>query len=136
MPRPPQDVTDAELAVLEVLWQRGPSGRRQITDLLYPGGGPAHYTTVQKLLERLEIKGHVTKERGPEGVLTFTAAVGREELISRRLLDVAEKLCGGSLAPLLMNLVRTKSLTPREIDELRALVEDLTRQAKTKGKHR
>src|SRR5437867_3096103 len=59
MPRPPQDVTDAELAVLEVLWTQGPSSRRQIADVLYPGGQPAHYTTVQKLLERLESKGHV-----------------------------------------------------------------------------
>jgi predicted transcriptional regulator len=136
MPRSPRDVTDAELAVLQVLWERGPSARRHITDLLYPGGGPAHYTTVQKLLERLEAKGHVTRERGPDGVLTFTATVGREELISRRLLDVAEQLCGGSLAPLLMNLMRTRPLTPREIDELRALVEELSRQAKTKSKHR
>jgi BlaI family transcriptional regulator, penicillinase repressor len=134
MPRTPQDVTDAELAVLQVLWERGPSSRRQLTDVLYPEGGPAHYTTVQKLLERLEAKGHVRKERG--GVLTFTAAVGREELISRRLLDVADKLCGGSLTPLLMNLVRAKPLTPREIDELRALVEELGKEAKGKGKHR
>jgi predicted transcriptional regulator len=134
MPRTPQDVTDAELAVLQVLWERGPSSRRQLTDVLYPEGGPAHYTTVQKLLERLEAKGHVRKERGD--VLTFSAAVGREDLISRRLLDVADKLCGGSLTPLLMNLVRAKPLTPREIEELRALVEELGKEAKLKGKHR
>src|SRR6266545_2566363 len=104
MARTPQDVTDTELAVLQVLWERGACTRRQITDALYPGGGPAHYTTVQKLLERLEGKGHVTHVRG-EPVLTFRAAIDREGLISRRLQDVAEKLCGGSLTPLLMNLV-------------------------------
>src|SRR6516165_8714256 len=101
MGRSPQDVTDTELAVLQVLWDRGPATRRQITDVLYPGGGPAHYTTVQKLLERLEGKGYVNCDRRRE-VLTFTAAVDRGQLISRKLLEMADKLCGGSLTPLLM----------------------------------
>jgi predicted transcriptional regulator len=135
MARTPQDVTDAELAVLQVLWDRGPATRRQLTDVLYPGGGPAHYTTVQKLLERLETKQFVTRERG-DGVRTFRAAVGREELISRRLRDVAEKLCGGSLTPLLVNLVRTEALSERELQELQALIDDLGRQAKRKGDRR
>jgi predicted transcriptional regulator len=119
--RPAQDVTDAELAVLQVLWAQGPATRRQITDVLYPNKGPAHYTTVQKLLERLEEKGHVTSSRGP-GVRTFTAAVGRDELISRRLQDVAAKLCGGSLTPLLMNLVRAQGLSAEELAELEELL--------------
>jgi predicted transcriptional regulator len=132
MARTRQDVTDAELAVLQVLWDAEPATRRQITDALYPGGGPAHYTTVQKLLERLETKGFVRKQRGG-GVRTFRAAVGREELISRRLRDVAEKLCGGSLTPLLLNLVRADALSDRDLQELRELIDDLSRQAKRKG---
>ncbi len=83
MPRMPQDVTDAEMAVLQVLWDQGPANRRQITDLLYPGGGPALYTTVQKLLERLEAKGYVTKDRG-EGVRTFTAGPGHPPRLAGR----------------------------------------------------
>ena len=129
MPRTPQDVTAAELAVLEVLWERGPSTRRQIADVVYPGGDPAHYTTVQKLLERLEEKEYVHSEG--QKVRTFTALVSREELISRRLLDVANKLCGGSLTPLLMNLVRARPLTPQEIQELQDLIgEELQRKRK------
>jgi predicted transcriptional regulator len=135
MARTPQDVTDTELALLHVLWDRSPATRRQLTDALYPGGGPAHYTTVQKLLERLEAKGCVRTNRGGS-MLTFTATVGREELISRRLLDVAEKLCGGSLTPLLMNLVRAKPLTARELQELQDLITELSRQAKRKGDKR
>src|SRR2546423_144416 len=135
MPRTPQDVTDAELAVLQVLWERGTATRRQLTDALYPDGGPAHYTTVQKLLERLEAKGHVRSGRG-EGVRAFTAVVDRDRLISRRLRDVAAKLCGGSLTPLLMNLVRAQPLTPRELRELQDLVKELSRQARGKGEPR
>jgi predicted transcriptional regulator len=135
MARTPRDVTDTELAILQVLWDRGPVTRRQITDVLYPQGGPAHYTTVQKLLERLEGKGYVRKERDAD-VLTFTAVVGREQLISRRLRDVADKLCGGSLTPLLMNLVRARPLAPGELDELRALLDELQQKPPSRGKKR
>jgi predicted transcriptional regulator len=126
MARLPQDSpSEAELAVLQVLWERGEATRRDIADVLYPGGSPSHYTTVQKLLERLERKGYV-RRTGAEAVRTFVAVVSRDELISRRLLDVAEKLGGGSLAPLLMNLVKTRPLTAKELDELRDLVRALT----------
>jgi predicted transcriptional regulator len=130
MPRTPQDVTDTELAILQVLWEEGTASRRQITDELYPGGGPAQYATVQKLLERLEGKGLVRHDRGGDGVLTFTALVAREEFISRRLLEMAERLCKGSLTPLLMNLVRAKPLTTRELQELKDLVKELARRPK------
>src|SRR5262245_49061843 len=126
MGRTPQDVTDTELAILQVLWDQDTSNRRQITDALYPDGGPSHYATVQKLLERLEAKGYVTSER-TAGVLAFRPAVGRDELISRKLLAVAEKLCGGSLTPLLTNLVRNERMTPQALDELRGLIDELSR---------
>lgn len=124
MARTPQDVTDAELAILQLLWERGPLTRRQISDVLYAGSGAASYTTVQKLLERLESKHYVAKGDSGSG-LTFAATVGREELIGRRLLEVADKLCGGSLAPLLMNLVRARPLTATELKELQDVLKQL-----------
>jgi predicted transcriptional regulator len=124
-------VTEAELAVLQALWERGPATRRQLADQLYPGGTTADYTTVQKLLERLEAKGYVSQRRDPAGLM-FAAAVAREELISRRLRHVADKLCGGSLTPLLMNLVRARPLSAQELQELQELLQDLSRQARRK----
>ena len=56
MARTPQDITDAELAVLTLLWEQGRCTVRYLTDTIYPGGSGAHYATVQKLLERLENK--------------------------------------------------------------------------------
>jgi BlaI family transcriptional regulator, penicillinase repressor len=122
-----QDVTDTELAIMQVCWETSPVTRRQITDVLYPGGGPAQYATVQKLLQRLEEKGFVTHEK--DGVqLLFRPTVPREELINRRLQDVAHKLCGGSLTPLLMNLVRAGSVSAEELTALRQLVKSLRQQ--------
>jgi BlaI family penicillinase repressor len=131
MPEAYRDVTDAELAVLQALWDRGPLTRGQVRDILYPGGNAAHYGTVQKLLERLEAKACVRRRRVSTGLI-FTPTVSRDELIHRRLLDMAEKLCGGALTPLLMNLVQAKPLTASELDELRELVEGMRRQAKGK----
>lgn len=119
------DVTDAELAVLRLLWDRGTQNRRQLTDALYPEGGPAHYTTVQKLLERLAAKGFVRSTMS-RGVRHFSAAVGRDRLIRSRLRAVADKLCDGSLAPLLSHLVEAGPLSEAEIAELRSLVRRLT----------
>src|SRR5215467_9586858 len=113
MARTPQDVTDTELSILQALWDRQPATIRQLTDVLYPGGGTAHYATVQKLLDRLEAKGCVVRRRAG-GPHVFEAAVGRDELIGRKLEDVAEKLCGGSLTPLLTHLVRTGRWSNRE----------------------
>jgi predicted transcriptional regulator len=130
MARTPQDVTDTELAVLQVLWDGGPATIRQLTEVLYPGGGAAQYATVQKLLDRLESKGCVHRDRS-ESAHSFRAAIARDELIGRRLQDVAEKLCGGSLTPLLTHLMRSRPLSARERQELRSLINELDRK---KGK--
>jgi len=121
MTRPPHDVPQAELAVLEVLWELGAATRRQITDRLYPGGGASAYTTVQKLLQRLENRQLVARQGGSERLL-FLARVSKDELISQRLADLADRLCGGSLTPLLLNLVKTRPLSAAEVEQLRALV--------------
>ena len=129
MARTPKDVTDAELAVLQVLWAAAPATIRQITDQLYDGGTASHYATVQKLLERLETKGYVSHRAGGRAK-EFVAAVDREELIARRLQATADKLCEGSLAPLLTQLVRSAPLTAADIRKLRGLVGELAQKKK------
>lgn len=129
MERTPQDVTDAELAVLQALWDRGPATIRQLTDLLYPAGTEAHYATVQKLLERLETKGHVARDRSGHAHV-FRALTDRDRLIGRRLRALAEKLCGGLMTPLLTHLLRAETLSPRERQELRSLIDELDRKKK------
>ena len=124
MARTPRDVTHAELAVLQVLWDHGPATVRLLTDTLYPEGTAAQYATVQKLLERLEGKGCVERDRRPWPHV-FQATIDRDELIGRQLRAVAEKLCGGSLTPLLTHLVRTRRLDAQERQELRDLIDEL-----------
>ena len=127
--RATEDVTDTELAILQVLWDRGEATRRQVTDALYPGGGESHYATVQNLLGRLERKGFARRDRG-DGTLSFAATVDRDELIRRRLQGVADKLCGGAVAPLVMNLVRSRPLSAAEVEELSAFLREQRRRTK------
>lgn len=129
MARTPKDVTDAELAVLQALWDGGPASIRELVDRLYPGGSNSEYATVQKLSERLLDKGYVARDRRRRPN-QFRAALGREELIGRRLRSMADKLCSGSYIPLLSHLVQGGSLTREEIAALRDQVEALDGKAR------
>ena len=121
---PRTDVTDAELAVLHALWENAPATVRTLTNVIYPDGEAAHYGTVQKLLQRLEAKECVerTPDRSP---LEFTATVSREDLVDLRVQQVVDKLCAGSLTPLLTHLTQRRDLSSAERRELRAFVRGL-----------
>jgi predicted transcriptional regulator len=127
MAKYPQDVTDAELAVLQVLWEQGAATIREITERIYPAQSESDYATVKKLLARLEAKECVTRDRS-RSVHSFSAAVERGDLIGRRLQDVADTLCEGSWTPLLTHLVGTQKLTPKQQQMLAKLIDDLERK--------
>jgi BlaI family transcriptional regulator, penicillinase repressor len=122
-----QDVTDAELNVLQILWDEGPVTIRQLADVLYPNDGDAGYATVQILLKRLEAKNHVHRDRRSHAHL-FSALTDRDTLVGRRLRRMAEKLCGGLMGSLLTHLVRAEELSAIERQELRALMDELDRK--------
>jgi BlaI family transcriptional regulator, penicillinase repressor len=132
MNRIPKDVTDAELEVLQALWGQGrPTTVRQLVELLYPDRGmqassalKAEYASVLKLLERLEAKEYVRRNRD-QPVQVFEASVDREGLLGRWLDAVAETLYGGSLTPLLANLISSQRLTSEDRASLRALLGEL-----------
>jgi BlaI family penicillinase repressor len=122
-------VPEAHLAVLQVLWEQGEATRRQIAEVLYPAGTPANYSTVQKLLERLEERGLV-RRGGTERQRAFAATLTRDEWLGRRLGHLADRLCGGALTPLVLNLVKVRPLTAGELDELRAFVREQERKGR------
>lgn len=126
MPRKAKDVTDAELAILQILWEEGSTTVRRLAERLYPDEPDKQVPTVQKLLGRLEAKGCVARDRAvwPH---SYTASVERDELVGRRLETTAEELCGGSIGPLLSYLVRGRALSDDERAMLRGLLDDLDR---------
>ena len=116
------DVTDAELRVLEVLWERGPATIRAIREVLYPAGGASKAATVLKLLERLENKQLVRRDRS-RATQKFEVLIGRDALIGSQLRRIAERLSGNSLAPLLAHLVQCAALSDEERARLRDLLD-------------
>jgi predicted transcriptional regulator len=115
--------------VLEALWQSGPATIRELTAQLYPRGSTSDYATVQKLLERLEDKGCVSRDRAAFAH-RFAATVAREDLIGRQLESVAQKLCEGSLTPLLLHLVQATPLSPEQRAELRRMLDEAEARAR------
>ena len=113
MARQHENVTDTELAILDVLWKEGPTTIRKIADELYPKGKFSEYATVQSLLQRLEAKGYVARDRRSFAHM-YRAKVERPVLIGQRLQEVADKLCEGSLTPLLLQLAEGTRLTDEQ----------------------
>ena len=127
MVKTPRDVTEAELSVLQVLWQLGPATIRAITEQLEPDRVDAYYSTVKKLLERLETKGFVKRE--PAGIaFVYEAYIARDELVGRRLQEVAETLCEGSLTPLLTQLAQHTDLNRKQQKVLMDLIDELAKK--------
>lgn len=115
-------LANAELAVMELLWDEGRLTSRAIRERLYPGSESSQHGTVQRLLQRLEDKGFVLRDRSLP-VNFFSAAMSREDYASRQLESLAERLTGGSLAPLFTHLIEQKRLSRSEIERLRRILE-------------
>jgi predicted transcriptional regulator len=114
-------VTDAELAVLKILWQRGPLSAKAITATLYPDGAESEFASVHSFLQRLERKGLVHRDRS-EFVHSFSAAMTQADIAGQELETLAARLGETSIAPLIMQLVEQKRLSEKEAAEIRKLL--------------
>lgn len=115
-------LANAELAVINLLWQNDRLTARQIRERLYPDATKAQHGTVQKLLQRLEDKGYVKRDRSLS-VHLFLAAISRQTYAGRQLESLATKLTGGSFALLITHLVEEKKIARDEIDRIRAILD-------------
>ena len=121
----PSALANAELAVMELLWQGDRSTARQIREQLYPDPSKAQHGTVQRLLQRLEGKGFVERDRELP-VHLFSAAVSRQAYASGQLESLADRLTGGSLAPLITHLMQEKKISSTEVERLRGILDGRT----------
>ena len=116
----PTPLANAELAVMERLWDDSPQTARALREALYPGKG--QHGTIQRLLQRLEEKGYVRRDKSLP-VHLFAPAVERDAYAAGQVQRLADQLTGGSLAPLLTHLIDQKGLSGGELAKLRALLE-------------
>lgn len=116
-------ITDAEYAVMEVLWDRPRQTAADVCDDVCGQRGWS-LATVKTLLSRLVQKGAVAAE--PDGRrFLYTPLIAREDYVggeSRRLVD---RLFGGSAASLVAHLAESEALTDADLAEIEALLKEL-----------
>lgn len=133
MGRAPREITETELSLLNELWQRHSATVPELTEALYGNTAPALLATVRKLLDRLEAKGCVERDRG-RWPHHYSAVVKREELAGNRLQAAADELFDGDLTPLLTHLVRSRKLSAKDREKLRKLFDEMDEEGTGKGK--
>ncbi len=124
MPHNTPSVTETEFAILNALWDGGPTTVRGIVEAVYRKHTHSLHAGVKSLLERLADKGFVAcRQQG--GVHLFSAAVDRETFVARQLQRLADNNFGGSLTPLLNALVENVKLSRKDREAIRRIIEKI-----------
>jgi BlaI family transcriptional regulator, penicillinase repressor len=125
MPRPPPTrPTDAELAILRVLWDVGPATVRQVHERLNRGrpGKPAGYTTVLKFMQIMAERGLLRRDESQRSHVYHPVA--SEEKTQRRLVsDLLERVFGGSAQALVQQALAAKPASAEELAQIRKLLD-------------
>ena len=115
----PRKPTDGELAILRVLWTRGPSTVRHVAEALERETG---YTTALKLLQIMTEKGLVRRDESSR--THVYEAVASEDQTQRTLVsDLLDRAFGGSAAKLVLQALATSKATPEELVEIKRLID-------------
>ena len=109
-----------QLLIMQVLWQRGRATAREITDAINQSEPIAH-STVQTLLRGLEEKGSVAHE-AQDRTFVFFPLVKEHEFKQSATRDLVERVFGGSVGSLVAHLLKSESVSPEEIEEIRKLI--------------
>lgn len=111
--------TDGELAILRVLWSRGPSTVRQVAEEL---GRDTGYTTALKLLQIMTDKGLVRRDESARTHI-YQAAYSEDQTQRQLVTDLLDRAFGGSAAKLVLQALATSKATPKELAEIRKLLD-------------
>jgi predicted transcriptional regulator len=118
LPRP----TDAELEILRVLWDRGPSTVREVYEEL-KRDKDVGYTTVLKFMQIMSEKGLLRRNENQKAHL-YESRVPRESTQQQLVKDLLDRAFGGSSLQLVMQALSSKRAAPAEIDQIRKLLDE------------
>jgi predicted transcriptional regulator len=124
MARPPaKELTQRELEVMHVFWDRGESTVAQVRDSLNELGRQLAYTTVATLIRILTEKGFL-KQTNEDRPFAYAALRSFEDVSRSMVGDLVHRLFGGSREQLLVHLMEDRDLTTRERKVLEKILED------------
>ena len=119
--------TEAELDILQVLWERGPSTVREVHEALYGDDG-AGYTTALKLMQIMHGKGLVERDDSQRAHV-YRPVTSKQSTQSRFLSDMVQSVFDGSMSNLVLQALGDNPRTSRkELAEIRNLLNKLERQ--------
>ena len=118
LPRP----TDAELAILRVLWTEGPSTVRQVHEALAEARETG-YTTTLKLMQIMAEKGLVTRDESSRTHI-YAARLTQDQTQQQLVSDLVNRAFGGSAAALVMQALNAHATTSDEIAEIQKILEE------------
>jgi predicted transcriptional regulator len=121
MSRPQPRPTDAELAILRVLWERGASTVRQVHEAL--AIRETGYTTTLKLMQIMADKGLVTRNETAR-THVYSAMAGQEQTQRQLVQDLVDRAFGGSAAQLVLRALSADGTSDDELKEIRRLIDD------------
>jgi BlaI family penicillinase repressor len=117
LPKP----TDAELAILRILWERGPTTVRQVHEQL-SHERQAAYTTALKLLQIMTEKGLVERDER-ERTHVYRARLSEDQTQRQLVRDLLDRAFGGSAGKLVMQALAAKRASPDELREIRKVID-------------
>jgi BlaI family transcriptional regulator, penicillinase repressor len=129
-PRP----TDAELGILRVLWERGPSTVRQVHDVL-SRERPTAYTTALKLMQIMTEKGLLTRDETDRSHV-YHARLTEEQTQRQLVNDLLERAFGGSSQKLVMQALATTRASAKDLLEIRRLLDSHRNVEPDEAKHK
>jgi predicted transcriptional regulator len=121
MPRRPRP-TDSELAILRVLWERGPSTVRAVHEAL-AGSRETGYTTTLKLMQIMAEKGLVRRDVS-ERTHVYTARLSQARTQRQLVAELLERAFGGSAAALMQQALSAGRTSPEELEKIQQLIAD------------
>lgn len=120
--------TESELAILQLLWTRGPATVRTVNDALNERGDkPTGYTTTLKLMQLMAEKGLVIRDESQRSHV-YTAAVAQEKTQKSLLGRFVENAFGGSRSELVLRALGDGKATPEELAEIKRLIDKLEKE--------
>jgi predicted transcriptional regulator len=126
--RQPPRPTDAELAILAVLWERGPSTVRDVHDELNRHAATG-YTTVLKMLQIMTEKGLVVRDEAQRAHV-YEARYSEQKTQRQLLSHLVDRAFGGSAAKLVMQALSGRKANPDELNLIRDLLDRLEGETK------
>jgi predicted transcriptional regulator len=124
-----QMVTDRELEILKILWEKGQANVREVQDELNRAGAPVAYSTVQTLLNIMEEKKGLVRHIVSGRTFVYVPRKSPERTVRELTRRFVDRVFDGALDRVMVALLDARTPSLEELDQLRAMIDEAKRQA-------